>query len=385
MAVEQFANNASSTLNGAINSSVTSLVVTSATGFPTVGNFRLLIDSEIMLVTAVSGTTFTVTRGIEGTAAASHSNGATVTAILTAGSLAAWAASIIGAVNEFRVTTESGKAVSTTDRTSQGDLFLTPITDSGKGVIALPDGIFVTDELTFTLTGTTRTPGNQYDLICYIHSGSIIFDMTPPWTNDTARSVNFVGAGGMRVNATSFVSEIGNTISAGKARLVGSMRLTGTQVTEDSEARRFISSADNLRPRRLRAADTSGLYVYTTATYRQQNVATIGSEDGQNQVSAMVCVPTFIDISKVFPVTGTGIQPYAAIGQDSTTPDGVDVQDRAFGYSAAGAWHLLQVRRTNAVPIGKHMWVPLEKGSSGATWGTVDNGTGGVMQGVIWL
>ena len=87
MPVEQFANNAVTTLNGAINNSVTSLVVTSATGFSTVPQFRLIIDSEIMLVTAVSGTTFTITRGAEGTTAASHSNGATVAQILTAGGL----------------------------------------------------------------------------------------------------------------------------------------------------------------------------------------------------------------------------------------------------------------------------------------------------------
>jgi hypothetical protein len=90
MAVEQFANNATTTLNGAINSSVTSLVVTSATGFPTVGNFRLLIDSEIMLVTAVSGTTYTVTRGIEGTEPATHASGSSVAHVLTAGALDAF-------------------------------------------------------------------------------------------------------------------------------------------------------------------------------------------------------------------------------------------------------------------------------------------------------
>lgn len=87
MTTEQFANNASSTLNGAINSSVTSLVVTSATKFSSAPQFRILIDSEYMLVTAVAGTTFTITRGIEGSTAASHSNGATVSQILTAGSL----------------------------------------------------------------------------------------------------------------------------------------------------------------------------------------------------------------------------------------------------------------------------------------------------------
>ena len=85
--MEQLANNAQSSLNGAITSGATSLVVNSAANFPTSGNFRITIDSEILLVTAVSGTTFTVTRGVEGTTAAGHSNGATVTHILTAASL----------------------------------------------------------------------------------------------------------------------------------------------------------------------------------------------------------------------------------------------------------------------------------------------------------
>lgn len=84
---ELFANDAASTLNGAINNSVTSLVVTSAALFPTTGNFRIKIDTELMLVTNVSGTTFTVTRGVEGTSAASHSNGVAITHVVTSGSL----------------------------------------------------------------------------------------------------------------------------------------------------------------------------------------------------------------------------------------------------------------------------------------------------------
>ena len=84
---EQFANNAESTLSGAINNSVTSLVVASATAFPSAGNFRIRMDSELMLVTAVSSNTFTVTRGAEGTTAASHSDGVLVKHVLTAAAL----------------------------------------------------------------------------------------------------------------------------------------------------------------------------------------------------------------------------------------------------------------------------------------------------------
>lgn len=90
MALEKFANNATGILNGAINNSVTSLDVVDASPFPSSGNFRIIIDSEIMLVTAVSSNTFTVTRGIEGTSAASHSNSADVKHVLTAAAMDAF-------------------------------------------------------------------------------------------------------------------------------------------------------------------------------------------------------------------------------------------------------------------------------------------------------
>jgi len=88
---EVFANNASTTLSAAITTTgATSCTVTSASApFPTTGNFRIIIDSELMIVTAVSGTTFTITRGAEGTTAATHSNGATVTSIVTKGAIQA--------------------------------------------------------------------------------------------------------------------------------------------------------------------------------------------------------------------------------------------------------------------------------------------------------
>lgn len=89
MAIEQFANFPQSTIAnvGGIGSSDGTLTVASAAAFPTSGNFRILVDNELMLVTAVSGNVFTLTRPIENTSAAGHANGATVTAILTAGGL----------------------------------------------------------------------------------------------------------------------------------------------------------------------------------------------------------------------------------------------------------------------------------------------------------
>lgn len=66
------------TLNGAINASVTSAVLTSAASAE-VGQY-LKLDTEIMRVTAISTNTVTVVRGELGTTAAAHDSAVTVSA-----------------------------------------------------------------------------------------------------------------------------------------------------------------------------------------------------------------------------------------------------------------------------------------------------------------
>jgi hypothetical protein len=91
-------NNASSTLNGAVTASATTIVVTSASSFPTTGNFHVTIwdidnytdpgldpNMEIVKVTSVSGNTFTVVRGQESTTGVEHSDGDNIQLLMTAG------------------------------------------------------------------------------------------------------------------------------------------------------------------------------------------------------------------------------------------------------------------------------------------------------------
>lgn len=84
---EQFANDAVTSLNGFIAADATSLTVRDASAFPTTGDFRLRVDAELMLVTAVADKVFTVTRGIEGSTAVAHASGTEVKHVLTAASL----------------------------------------------------------------------------------------------------------------------------------------------------------------------------------------------------------------------------------------------------------------------------------------------------------
>lgn len=95
--MEKFANNASSTLGSAMLAGDTNLIVASVVGFPGSGNFRLRVENEILLVTAVAGINFTVSRGQEGTAASDHPLGASVFQTLTAGALDALHTDIVQA------------------------------------------------------------------------------------------------------------------------------------------------------------------------------------------------------------------------------------------------------------------------------------------------
>ena len=89
---EKLVNNAlgtlSANLNGSSDPATLTLTSTATTlGFPSSGNFRVLIDGEILLATAVSGSSLTVSRAQEGTSIAAHSAGALVAAVLTGGSI----------------------------------------------------------------------------------------------------------------------------------------------------------------------------------------------------------------------------------------------------------------------------------------------------------
>ncbi len=85
---EQYTNLARTNLSAGIDDNDLTITVLDETLFPTTATYRIVIDREIMIVTAGAGTdTWTVTRGAEGTTAVAHSSGAPVVLVLTVQSL----------------------------------------------------------------------------------------------------------------------------------------------------------------------------------------------------------------------------------------------------------------------------------------------------------
>jgi Pectate lyase superfamily protein len=147
MAIEVYANNASTTLAATISSATaTSCTVASATALPATGPYRVLVDSEIMIVTAGFGTaTLTLVRGQEGTTATTHVAGATIAQKLTAGGT--WNAPGWHSVRSY-----GAKGDGTTNDTAA--IHLARDIAKAGGTVFFPDGTYIASGLS-PLTGQT--------------------------------------------------------------------------------------------------------------------------------------------------------------------------------------------------------------------------------------
>lgn len=173
---EQVANNPQTTITGAMGSGDSSLTVASASAFPTSGNFRVLIDNELILVGAVSGTTFSsLTRGVESTTAATHSSGATITQVLSVGGLLQLIAD--------RIATVGVKTLATFTASSASNYLSNTVFSAGTwtSLPSMPISFTVTDanaEIVLTVNGaitmaTAQSWGVRYQLDGTTNSGVI--------------------------------------------------------------------------------------------------------------------------------------------------------------------------------------------------------------------
>lgn len=134
---EQFVNKAITTLNGTVNATTTSFVVTDASVFPSEGDYRLLVDSEVVLVTFVTSNTLTVVRAQDGTSGASHTDTTDIEAILTGGAIDQYMDDTTAGYSDrypFRILDENGATLTSSDFTWVNQSTATIIDDSWGGL-----------------------------------------------------------------------------------------------------------------------------------------------------------------------------------------------------------------------------------------------------------
>ena len=155
-----------------------------------------------------------------------------------------------------RLTTQSGVAISTSDRTSQGTIYYTPYLHGG---IRIYDGtrwkLYSFTEKSLSLTATS---GKNYDVFIYDNSGTLTLELSAAWTDDTTRADALTTQDGVYVK------------SGATTRLwIGTIRASGTNVTEDSAAKRFVWNAYNQVQRPMAALTAAASWTYATqATWR---------------------------------------------------------------------------------------------------------------------
>lgn len=142
---ERLANDAESTLDGALTDSATTLNVLSATTFSSEGDFRIRVNDEIMLVTAVSTNTFTVERGIEGTTAVAQGSGDAICQILTKLGLETWVKEnadpyILTGKPPYRIADAAGDLLTDTDFTNFGG-FVNGSKSTDGGIISVESAV----------------------------------------------------------------------------------------------------------------------------------------------------------------------------------------------------------------------------------------------------
>ncbi len=136
---EQIVNDAENILSAAATSGVSSISVENAASFPTEGVFRVRIDNEILLVTSVSGNTFTTTRGEEGTGAAAHVIGSQVVALVTQAGIDRLISERIHSLAPerppFRIANANGNILTASDFTTHNGSTLTLTDDTGGAIV----------------------------------------------------------------------------------------------------------------------------------------------------------------------------------------------------------------------------------------------------------
>ena len=301
-----FANNCNTTLNGGITAIATSMVVTSATGFPsptgsqyfycTLADATTQTTIEIVKVTAVSGTTFTIVRGQDGTSGTAFASGAVVSLRLVRASLQDFP--LLDEANTFTfaptfntalavgsggtgVTTSTGSVnnVLSTSPTLTTPIITTTIgvggatpSASGAGITfpatqsASSDANTLDDyeEGTFTVTLTCGTSGTitvdaSFKTLAYTKIGRMV-SISGTFSTSAISSPT----GTLRMNGLPFAQGTGNQFRGGGGYFLNGAAVTAT--TSSVWAGVSASTSINLYTRNAAGSVTSNAADITAAT-----------------------------------------------------------------------------------------------------------------------
>lgn len=298
-----------------------------------------------------------------------------------------------GSPSAFRLSLTSGTAVTTSDVTAAGAIYMTPYIGNW---IFLPDGTglarYTTAELTLTLNNALGSfpSGYNFDVFCFLYNG------TPTlaawyWSGGSATSrgtgtntPELERQNGVWVNKNQTVADnngVSYTIAAGRGLYLGTFRSTAIAQTEDSKTKRFLWNCYNRRPRRMLVEDATASWNYTTATVRQANANTANQLDfvrGLDEDLVRARLTVFVSNSSA------GVSFYSGIGLSSTTAF-VGHAQHGGTTLVAGVGQLAITEYCDLPGIGRRFlsWNEYSAASGTTTW-LAGSGGGINLQGLLW-
>lgn len=276
---------------------------------------------------------------------------------------------------EGRITLSSGVPVTVTDVTAATTVYFTPYKGNVCSTYDPTAGSWtLTTFAEVSIALGADTTGKNYDLFGYASSGTFTLERLV-WTNDTTR-------------ATALTTQDGVYVKAGQTsrRYLGTYRTSGAGQSEDSLVKRYVWNYYNRVPRALRRLETSGTWMYTTATWRQANGA------AANQVEAVIGVDeTLIDLVLLVSMANTnaGVAVNVGIGVDSTTAPSSAALVPYWNTQVANDLLALTSFYRSSPGIGRHTftWLEISAAAGTSTWyaanGAGNNNTSG-LSGTIW-
>lgn len=265
------------------------------------------------------------------------------------GSIPSVSASVTVDVIGGRLTLTSAVPITSSDVTGAGTLYYTPF---GHGQINLYDGsVWVTRSFSETSLSLTITDATNYDVFGYWTGSALALELTA-WASATAR-------------ATALTRQDGILVKSGDAtrRYLGTIRASGTNVCEDSVAKRFVWNAYNRANRILYRRDESAVsWVAPGSAWQMAN------NSSANRVEIVVGLAE-VEIDLVIGVlpgggavnSGMGV----AVGEDSTTtPTNTYVVGQYMIYMSTITVHV-ETHFRKMPAIGYHFYQWLEFGNGG--------------------
>lgn len=246
---EKYSNFATSTLASGITSGDTSVTLVDGSKFPSTGDFRVLLESELVKCTARSGNVLTIVRAQESTSAASHASGVVASNVLTSGALTAlqleyqpsvtavssfpYTISSVAPIATFAITLTGDSAVYLPDPTVAGQrIHVKRVSGLGRIMLStsntttlmdgVPDGRWVSDCTVYTdgtgyyvdQTGTVvadrfEVTGGSTTLTAH----SCFSNETRAWSTAAALGTNRYSHASMRAYGMNYVLDGYNTVA----------------------------------------------------------------------------------------------------------------------------------------------------------------------------